>query len=451
MNLTKANIKNKLKEFFTNQTILVCIILTLIYFLSGYYKWLEIGLPIIAFICFLTFSIQNGFCIFLYLHCFTLSNIGYDSCFVATIICYAIALFIKYIIGLKKQKFKIQKSLLIALSVFLAVSFALSFLHKLYYGGFIYLTYIPICYLIFAMRKEFDICQGINYMAVGLFVSCALAAFSLILPAYQYAVIYDSNRFMGFINHPNYLYMRALFILSYYMYRYLAKQLSHLKFILIYFLSAIIVLATLSKTGIVLLVVMSLLFIILYLKQDFKHNIKVVGIFALLFLILSLIGLKFIVAVFKRFASNDGNIINSLLTGRDDIWLDYLKAIVKNPFVFLFGHGLVAEEVFIVAQQTTRASHNLYIFLMYRFGLIGLMAIGYIIYLFIKATNKTNPKFIASLPLIWFLLESLCDNTFKCYNFSYLILSCMILFLETKEKELPKDSLTALKIEQKKE
>ena len=65
---------------------------------------------------------------------------------------------------------------------------------------------------------------------------------------------------------------------------------------------------------------------------------------------------------------------------------------------------------------------------LYRFGILGCVALGYIVYLFIKGINKKSPKFIAFLPLMWLLLESLCENTFKCYNITYFMFAGMILF-----------------------
>ena len=126
------------------------------------------------------------------------------------------------------------------------------------------------------------------------------------------------------------------------------------------------------------------------------------------------------------------------MTGRDDIWVEYLKKIVKNPITFLFGYGLVAEEVFVPAQQITRASHNLYLFLFYRFGLVGIIALGIIIFMFIKYLNKDRPKFISCIPLIWYLTESLFDNTFKPYNFVFLLLAFMIMFMDVKDKQKEK-------------
>ena len=56
------------------------------------------------------------------------------------------------------------------------------------------------------------------------------------------------------------------------------------------------------------------------------------------------------------------------------------------------------------------------------------------VYLCVQALNKEKPKFMASLPLIMFLLVSLVSNTFKSYNITYIILLSQILFSDCKTK-----------------
>ena len=504
---SENKIKNYLKAFFTNKTIVFCVVFTSVYLVAGFYKWLEIGVPIVALVAFIVLPVQNAFCVFIYSHCFTLSNLGYATMFVVNLVLFCIVMLAKYIIGVKKGRYKVYNSLIIALSVFVAFFVLVSFAQILGWEELIYFTYFPLAYFVFAMRKDLNIHQGMAYMLVGLFLSTALAGCLMFMPGYTYQIIQSDGRFNGFSNHTNYLYMRALFVLTYYMFRYLNTDLSHLKFILTYCGCAIVVLATMSKTGIAMLLLFTLIFVILYLRGNFKNRIKIVLIFLLVLLIVGAICYKFVLAVIDRFLSNNGDFWNSLLTGRDDIWLDYLKAITKNPFVFLFGHGLLAEEVFIVAQQTTRASHNLYLFLLYRFGIVGIIALGYIFYLFCKelkndisesksevlelngehnntagiesAKNNASPStandeglknatatldvainkstirkeeskqkeksslksqiklsLISALPLIWFLVESLCDNTFKCYNITFLFFALMILFSNEKQTKI---------------
>ena len=436
--------KQKIKDYFfsikTNQTLLVCALLSIIYLISGYWKWLEILVSVCALVFLAILPLQNAFCVFMFLHSFTLSNIGFDSCFMVTLIGFCIILLVKYWIGVKKGYYQFHKKLVLLLSYFLIISCALSLLHDFYRGAWLYLTYIPFFYFMFAMKDEFKISQGMNYMFGGLITSVSLAIATLILPHFQYNPFID-GRFTAFINHPNYLYMRALFIMSYFMYLFLNKTISNIKFIASYLVCAIITLATLSKTGIGMLLVLTVIFVVLFLKQDFRKNIRIVSLFLIFFALLCLVGFKFILLIVDRFLDSvSGNDFwNSLLTGRDEIWLCYLKEIFKNPFNFLFGHGLLAEEVFIPSQLEPRASHNLYIFLLYRFGLVGCVVMGMLIYYAFKTHATKKPNFISYLPLIFLLIESLFDNTFKCYHFTYFAFAVMIMFMEFHQQKQPID------------
>ncbi len=426
--------KLKLKEILTNKTIIACAILTLIYLIGGYVKYLGVAVVVGAAVLFVVLPIQQAFCIFLFLQSYSYNSNRYGTFLGPILICFTCALLIKYCIGLKKGKYKFYTKIVIALSIFLVFWTAISFFHKIFAAGFMYISYFPLTYLMFAMRKEFNVQQGINYMLGGFISSCILALMVSVLPAYHYDVFYMDNRFNAFLAHTNHVHMRGIFLLSYYMYRYLKNNISTLKFILIYLLCAGFTLFCRSKTGILLLALFTLLFIILYLKDDFKHHIKFVAIFALIILVAMAAGYKVILEIVNRFVKGDGDFVSNFLTERNYIWLDYLKAIVKNPFVFLFGHGLVAEEVFIVAQNRPRASHNLYIFLLYRFGLIGCIALIYLFVIFIKALNKQRPKFISALPVIWVCVIGLIENVFNYFGITSIILAFMVLFADVPEK-----------------
>ncbi len=422
----------KLKAFLKNKTLISCLILLLIYLMSGYCKWIEIAMPVFAFFMFFCLPVQSCFCIYLFLHCFTLSNITYESTFVATTAIFAVIMFIRYLIGVKRGQYKIHLALFISVICFDLFGLVVSLFFPIKIGAIAYLTYLPIFYCAFAMRKDLDVHQIMNYFLLGFILSCTLSLFTFVLPKYQYSCLYE-RRFTAFVNHPNYLYMRALLIITYYIYAFSTQKIKMWQFFAIYLLSAAAILATLSKTGIVLLALFSIIFLVLFLKQNTKKRLVYFLIFLLILAILLAVSWRFVLQIFNRFATNNGNFLNSLLTGRDDIWKDYLIATVDSPIGFLFGHGMFSEEVFIHAQQTARASHNLYIFLLYRFGLVGIVALGFIAYLFIREI-KVKPTFASSLPLIWFLLESLCDNTFKCVNMMLLMVCMMILFAKEKEK-----------------
>jgi len=438
-----AKIKNSsfsIKTFFVNliknKACLACLLLSLLYFFSGYCKWIEIAVCAVAIVFMFVFSTQQSLCIFLFMHSFTLSNNGYDSWFVATMVGFCVSLLIKYIIGLKHKTYKFHTKIAILIAVLLTFSSIISIGKPLFYNAWIYYTYLPIAYFIFAMRKNFNLHESINYLFGGLVASFCLGVVTIYLPYYKYSVFFG-NRFRALINHPNYLYMRALFVLSYYMFHYLKEHLSRIKFVFIYLICAGITLSTLSKTGAVMLIIITGMFILLYLKEDFKRKIKVVGIFTLCALVLFTCCYKLVFNILDRFLAdfNSNDIITSVLTGRDEIWLCYLKEIFSSPLTILFGKGLLAERTYITTQYCFKETHNLYLFLLYRFGIVGCALLTYIVYLFIKELCTRKPKLIAYLPLIFVLTESLFDNTFKCYNIMYIVLSVMILFTYTNKNE----------------
>ena len=437
-NVEKKSIKDNIQNVLQNKTIIFCTIYTLLYFISGFNKWLEILPIVVAVISFCVLSIKESTCVFAYCHCFTLSSLIYETYFDIIIISFTLILLIKYCIGLKQKKYVFYKNIVIAIASFLIFYMIISFFYSPIGDGFNLVVFAILAYLVLAMRNEFDINKIMEYMLVGLLASCLIACFCIILPYYNHQIFLEgTTRFNAFVNHTNHLYMRAVFIVTYYMYRFLTNKLKFAYFGLIYILCSAIILSTQSKTGLGMLALFTIIFFILYLKDDFKHRIKIFLILLLILVVLALIGYKFIIAIIDRFTiEGSSSIINSILTGRDDIWLDYIKAIFSNAYTFLFGRGLITENVYIVAQQMPRTSHNLYLYLLYKFGLIGCIALGFIIYLFIKEIKNGRPLFSACLPLIWFLLESMCDNTFTPYNLTYLIFSIMIMYSGTKKESV---------------
>lgn len=436
-------INEKLSNLRENKTFMACLFLTVLSVLGGYFKWFEVLVSISAIIFMIVLPIQSSFCIYMFLHNFTLSNIGYESLLILTTFGFCFIMLYKYLRGVKNGTYKYHHNVVVSMLLFVIISIALSLFKSLYVGAWVYLAYLPLFYLFFTMRNEFDVHQAIIYMFAGTIVSAGLGLICKFLPEYQYNFYLD-GRYMGFMNHPNSLYIRAIFALTYFMHRLISNKMNPLNFLLIYAVCAIITLSTGSKMGIFLLGVFTIITIVLYLKSDFKTRIKHVGIFALIVGILSVVCFEFIVNVINRFIpSNGSEMINSVTTGRDDIWRDYWNACIKNPFTFLFGNGFLTHEVYIHAQGQIRASHSLYLFLLYRFGIVGICAIGYIIYLCLKILNKEKPKFSNWLPLIMLLFVSISANTFKSYNFTYFILALQILFVNScpkpnKEEKSPK-------------
>ena len=72
-------------------------------------------------------------------------------------------------------------------------------------------------------------------------------------------------------------------------------------------------------------------------------------------------------AVIERFEKAEG--MSGLTTGRTDIWMNYIRVVLADPFVLLFGRGLGAPLV------GAHGTHNIVLETVYCFGLGGLILI----------------------------------------------------------------------------
>lgn len=428
----QPKLKQCIKNIFTNKLIIVCLAYALIYFLSGFCKWLQFANCILAFICFITFTPQQAFCLLLFAHSFTLSFIIYDFAFAVVMISFVFIMFAKYIRGIKKKKYFIHKKLAIIFAILTITSTIISFFFGICPQAILYLIYMPLFYLMFTMQSDLNLRQGVDYLLFGLISSSLLSALGLLIPNYQLSAILQ-GRFRGYTNNPNNIYQRAIFIITYYIYLYLSNNLSHLKFYSTYAACALITLLSGSKTGLFFLVLFTLLFIIIYLYQDFKKRYKFALLFVLSIAIAGFILKDYLISTLNRFFYNKENLITSILTNRDKIWILYINGWLENCFTFLFGRGMFGAEVFFPLENARVGSHNLYLFILYRFGIVGAIAFAYCIYLIIKHHKDYKFSFISFIPMFWLLLQNMCDNTFRHFNIMYIVFAFMAMFESKKE------------------
>ena len=435
MLIAKEKFSNYLKSTFTNKIVLICLALSTIYFVSGFFNFLEIVVSVIAIICFFFLSTQASLCILFFLHNFLQSGIIWDVGFTVTLVGFCIVTLIKYIIGIKKKKYKLNLKVLICFGIAFVVSMLASINHKIYDGALLYIVYLPLIYFMIEMREDLNITQLMNYMLFGFILSNFMAIVVDFLPNYSYFSALG-KRYKALTDNPNGLGMRAVFIATFYISLYFKSGISFIKTLLIYLFCFVVTIATQSKTSLVLLMFFTLIFIILLLKKDFKKNIKFLAIFLIVGLIVCLLCNDMIEKVLVRFIPNKNNVVSSQLSGRDVIWKYYWIECVKHPITILFGNGLLSQEVVVHGGPVT--SHSLYLFLFYRFGIIGCLALAIGFYFIIKELRKNKSKFTYSLPLIWFLLESLVENTFFSFNITFLPLA--LLFMFENKNNIDKDN-----------
>lgn len=422
--------EQEIKNFFKSEFFIFGLFYAITFLLSSYYKYIEFLLIPILLVAFIMLDVEQSLYFFLFTQPFYVSELLRRPAIIAEAIYFTI-LFVKVIIGIKQKKYTLNKKLGILILAFTAYSIFISLFHRMAVYSIVYIFFLPIFYMIFITRKEYNLKTLTRVIFYALVLSCVLSLLTLFK---TYFICFNNIfRFRGFYGSPNTLYMTALLGLSCAMYLFFKNQIDIYEYLALYFSLSILTLITQSKSGIVIWAILTIISAVLYVKQDVKKHIWLV-LSALVLLVLTLLIFKDLtLAILERFTNiSSTNFFSQLTTGRDEIWLAYIKAIFSNPANALFGHGMLSKYVYVPAQERERAQHNLYIFLLYKFGIIGLIFLGFIIAEFIKASHKTKPAFINYIPLIYFLIVALVDNTFMYPQFYFIV--AMALF-DTNEKQ----------------
>jgi len=144
--------------------------------------------------------------------------------------------------------------------------------------------------------------------------------------------------------------------------------------------------------------------------------------------------------IFERFfVYNYDTLLGMLTTGRSGIWQQYANAILESPLKLLFGFGFFSKEELLIGP------HNFYIFILYRFGLVGIMFLAYLVYSYFRSV-KTNPKFSIknSLIFITFLIIGLQEACID-ERFYFFIIGLALVFLrESKTKDKKEEILESV-------
>ena len=427
--------RDKIKNFFKSKVFIMGAIYTLVFFLAGFWRYLEFLIIPTAIIAFCILPVDQGFYLYLYTQAFYKAPMFMRPGIVTEVI-FMVILLIKYLIGWRKHKYQLYKRLGMMIALFTVFSLIVSGFNKMVLYSIGYVFYLPVFYLVFATRKEYDLKKITRVLAAAVIISSVVS-----LGLWSVGTCYLNEggiiRFKAFYGSPNTLYINALFALSCYMFMFFKRKIEFKEYIVIYFALASISLTSFSKANIVLLAMLTFISVVVYLFQDFKKHSLQVLVAILIATIVLVVFKDFTIAIITRFLRIDtDNFLNSLLTGRMDIWSAYIKDIFEDPIDFLFGHGMLSKYTYVPEQGWDRAQHNLYIFLLYKFGLIGIFFLGVIAWQFIVDSGKTSPKFVNFIPLIYFLVGGMVDNSFFYPQF-YVIVA-MALFA-TKNKSEAKE------------
>ena len=391
-----------------------------------------VAVSVILGLFMLTCKTDEIFAVMLFMMPFS----GLDSLYVITIIIAMVVLLIKYIIDIinkKKQVFWFPLAITLAIILLSTIkSFLVGSRHI--ETGMLLVFVFALCYFAFVYRKDVNVSKCFNALLIGLFVS---AGITLVLSRfeefesfiYAYEGFYMRLKMTTF--HMNNLALLCIFEFAYSIHSILNKSRKiWIDLVSIVFVMTLGVL-TVSKVFLVMIAFFVLYFMVALVVKLKKKSIKYLVIFAGLVVVLCIVGKSYILNIYDRMFlyNKGGSALNEILNGRVDIWKQYIADFKSCWHNILFGVGLFRPNFDF-------DPHNAYIFVLHRFGVVGIL---FILVLIASYIISAKPKFKFSfcrilLLLSWFVV-GLEENVLSDQFAIFLIFGLMLFFGVKKEKQ----------------
>ncbi len=284
---------------------------------------------------------------------------------------------------------------------------------------------LVIAYLIFVNSKSINVYRVIRYFIMGILISATIGYVLAFIPEMKHISVYvPETRFKSLVGHPNSFQIMCLVGLSLLVWMFFRTRIKYIPFLIYYTIISIVGLTSQSKSFLIISLVLLLVFlVILFIKNK---KLGVVTFFGVVFLgtIVFTIFNEEILSIIDRFTKYEySNVVDSLLTGRLSIWLDYINKWKSSVFNIIFGCGITS------AGEDGHGGHNLLIMLIYKLGLAGFtLLIALCASYFMLVKNKLKKfKFVNLIPLTTLLLISLSEDLWGS-TLLFVVLISMTLF-----------------------
>lgn len=225
-------------------------------------------------------------------------------------------------------------------------------------------------------------------MSLTYFVSPYLQSYFILSYAGSFA------RFMALFIHTNVLAMSCELIIAIYTALIIKKKIKKLD-VLFFLIISIYGILTFSKAFLLIFCALLLILFIYALKTKWKTTLAITGIVVAGLAIIIAIKPTYFLTMIDRFfgeltkKSSFTEIINTLTTGRYNLWVEYVNFLFSNPLSLFFGKGLGASVL-----PGKLSPHNMFIAMIYELGLVGTTLFISIAILFTISNFKSkNIKF----------------------------------------------------------
>lgn len=300
-----------------------------------------------------------------------------------------------------KIKFKFKKEIIFPIIMTLALiamCFLVAFNKKYYKEVLSFVAILIIALEFFYLRGRFDFEKITKIGSVLLLVSCAFSFVMYFAGGFTLFHSDSSNlkRFMGLTTHENMIATYSIMFMAFDVLLFFKKKLKLVYFIIFELLLAVAGVATMSKAFIVLFAILVILYFIKSFMVNKKASLIQLGCFAIFVAIVAVIFRNKVVSLFNRFFIYFGyreNILDTLTTGRWAIWKRFYWRWCTTLKSIFFGLG--------VSYKPYEYIHNFYLELVFKFGIVGFMAIvSLVIYFFSISGKNKKLRFENLIPFV---------------------------------------------------
>ena len=243
------------------------------------------------------------------------------------------------------------------------------------------------------IKKPQVVRLGFNFrlLAFALLLTCVYSATFYFSPYMSEAMVLSyaggRGRFQSLLGHPNVFAMFCTFCILAMAYFILSKKNKWFDWLLMIGLS-VAGFFTLSKTFLLLMLVVYFVVVIWMFTQNFLRTFVWGSIALTAIIILGLLYQNIVIIIVNRFVGTFSechtfaDFMNMITTFRYDLWVEYATHLAHNPMVLVFGAGMGAPVL------STLSAHNLFITGTYQLGLVGMLLLAVAIILMIREYKK---------------------------------------------------------------
>lgn len=245
------------------------------------------------------------------------------------------------------------------------------------------LSGLCVLFLAYYYKDELESKELIFIFVLSLLFASFMGVFRPISPRLEslsaifYA--YGEERFSGAAANPNVLAGELTLGIALIYTLFLNKKIKYIFYPLLAIFEIVLIL-TLSKSGMIIFITITIVFVILYIiknhsKKELLNLLQILGVILVSGLVCfkqtSIICSRLLDGLIGSEVADAG--MDTLTTGRSTIWMAYLNLIVDSFKSLMLGYGVGVEFVGTYAGISGMSPHNTYIQMFYYVGLVGVV------------------------------------------------------------------------------